>query len=320
MDRLTSLQAFVRVVDCGSFSGAARQLNRSVTSVSAHVQALEDRLGVRLLNRTTRRVDLTEIGQAYYERAAQILADLQEADDIASMLHATPRGVLKVFLTLRLERFLTPIISEFTATYPAVTIELTAGQAMPDLVEHGYDVAIRGIGSSASSLVVRRLSSWRHVLCCAPAYLARRPEPRTITDLLHHNCLRYAHYPFSDGWRFEGPNDDVVTVPISGNVVTNSVETLRLLALRGDGILLAPSFVIAIDLAAGALVPLIPRQRPVEFAINAVYPRRRYLSATLRRFIDLLALRFSDHSRLMGKRTDRTHQRSSLNASHRPWS
>lgn len=294
MDRLTSLMVFGRVVECGGFSAAARRLNVSVTMVSNHVQALEDRLGVRLLNRTTRKVSLTEIGRAYHERSSQILGELEEADRIASELHATPRGLLKLYAGTHIVRFLAPVISEYLARFPATSVQVTIGEHMVDLVEGGFDLAIRAVPPPDSSLTVKLLTPWRHVLCCAPTYLETHSEPVHPTDLIHHNCLRYEFYPFGDGWRFEAPaGHDVVRV--SGNVVTNSAELMRSLALRGDGIFLAPSFMVADDIRSGALRRLLPTHKPVEFAINAVYPHRHNLSAKVRGFIDLLGDRFAAH-------------------------
>jgi len=295
MDRLTSLTVFGRVVECGGFSAAARRLNMSVTMVSNHVQALEDRLGARLLNRTTRKVSVTEVGRAYYERAMQILADLDEADGMASALHATPRGTLRIHAGINLVRFLTPVLAEFLTLYPAVSADMTVGEGTVDIIEDGYDLVIRATPPPESGLVVRRLTPWRHALCCAPSYLERHPPLRDLADLAHHNCLRYPYYPFGDDWRFEGVDGKPVSVRVNGNVVTNSAEMLRLLATSGHGIFLAPTFVVADDINDGTLVPLLTAHRPVEFAINAIYPHRHQLSTKVRSFIDLLAERFQQH-------------------------
>jgi DNA-binding transcriptional LysR family regulator len=187
MDRLTSLTVFARVVDNGGFSAAARRLNMSTTMVSNHVQALEDRLGARLLNRTTRRVSLTEIGKAYYERCMPILAELEEADRAVGALQSTPRGTLRLYASAALARFLAPVIDEFLTLYPEVSVDLTIGERMVDLVEEGFDLAVRAVPPPDSSLIVRRLTPWHHVLCCAPAYLERngRPErPGTSTGTI----------------------------------------------------------------------------------------------------------------------------------------
>jgi DNA-binding transcriptional LysR family regulator len=298
MDRLTSLTVFGQVVECGGFSAAGRRLNMSVTMVSNHIQSLEDRLGTRLLNRTTRKVSLTEIGKAYYERSRQILMDLEEADRITDALQSTPRGTLRVYTNTHIVRFLSPVFDEFLTLYPDVSVNLSTGERMVDLIEDGYDVAIRTIPPPDSSLIVRRLTPWRHILCCAPDYMATRPPLNVPADLGQHNCLRYAFYPFGDDWRFDGP-DGEVSAHVAGNVVSSEATLLCVLALNGRGIFLAPSFVVAEELAAGNLVRLLPDYHPVEFSINAIYPHRNHLSSKLRLFIDLLVARFVEHRKWM---------------------
>ena len=299
MDRLTSLTVFGQVVDRGGFSAAGRHLNMSVTMVSNHIQALEDRLGVRLLNRTTRKVSLTDIGKEYYERSRQILADLDEADQIANAQHATPQGQLRLYTSMVFARFLNPVIAEFTALYPSVSIELTVGERMVDLVEQGYDLAVRVLSVPDSSLVVRKLASWRHILCCSPAYLESRPPPAHPADLAGHNCMRYAFYPFGAEWRFENPDGGIISTPVGGNFVTNNAESLHTLAIDGHGIFLAPSFVVADDIAAGKLVRLLPFYRPVEFSVGALYVNRTHLPAKIRVFIDMMAERFARYRKLL---------------------
>ncbi len=295
MDRLTSLTAFARVVETGGFSAAARRLNMSVTMVSNHVQALEERLGARLLNRTTRKVSLTEIGQAYYERATRILADMEEADRIAGALHATPRGMLRLYTSASMVRFLAPVIAEFVTQYPAVSVDLGTGERMVDVIEEGYDLVIRPVMPPDSTLVARQLSPWRHLLCCAPSYLEAHQAPAEPADLAHHNCLRYTLYPFGDEWRFEDAHGKPAAVRVRGNLVTTSVDALRRMALDGHGLFLAPTFAIADDLAAGTLVRVLPAYRGVAFTISAIYPHRLHLSTKVRSFIDLLAERFAVH-------------------------
>lgn len=295
MDRLTSLTAFCRVVETGGFSAAARRLNMSVTMVSTHVQTLEEHLGARLLHRTTRKVSLTEIGKAYYERSSQILADLDEADSLAGALQATPRGTLRLYTSTHIIRYLGPMIAEYMALHPDVTIDLSIGERMVDLVEEGFDLAIRTVPPPDSSLIVRRLTSWRHLLCGTPAYVESHPPLATPADLVHHNCLRYVFYPYGDDWRFQAPNGTVIAQRVTGTVVTTSGELLRSLALAGQGIFLAPSFIVADDLAAGRLVPLLPEYGTMTFAINALYPHRNHLSLKVRSIIDLLVQRFGEH-------------------------
>jgi DNA-binding transcriptional LysR family regulator len=301
VDRLTSLAVFGRVVECGGFSAAARRLNMSVTMVGNHIQSLEERLGVRLLNRTTRKVSLTETGKFYYERSSQILADLEEADRAAGALSSMPRGTLRLYTSTHIIRFLNPVIGEYLSLYPSVSLDLSIGERMIDMIEDGYDLAIRTIPPPDSSLVARRLTPWRHVLCCSPGYLDTHTTPQQPADLTGHNCLRYAYYPFGDEWRFANPAGEAVGVKVGGNAVSNSAETLRYLALTGQGIFLAPSFVIFDDLASGTLISLLPDFKPVEFSINAIYPNRSHLPGKVRIFIDLLAERFLEHRQWMSQ-------------------
>jgi DNA-binding transcriptional LysR family regulator len=198
MDRFDNIRAFIKVAEIGSFAGAATRLEISPSMVSQHVKDLEENLGVRLLNRTTRKVGLTEIGREYYERCAQILAELDEADRIASALQLTPRGRLRVFCDTNIARFIAPIVARFLQNFPEAAIDLRTGDRMTDLVEEGFDLAIRAVVPPDSSLIVRRLAEWHHTLCCAPRYLENHPAPARLADLATHNCLRYAYYPFGD--------------------------------------------------------------------------------------------------------------------------
>lgn len=299
MDRLTSLTVFGRVVECGGFSAAARRLNMSVTMVGNHVQSLEDRLGVRLLNRTTRKVSLTETGKYYYERSSQILADLEEADRAAGALATTPRGTLKLHSNTALVRFLLPVISEFMALYPLISLDFSVSERMGDMIEEGYDLAIRTVPPPDSTLVVRKLTPWRHVLVCTPAYRDAHAMPKTPAEIVEHNCLQYAYYPYGDEWRFEDAEGKPHSVKVSGNAISNSPEMLRYLLANNQGIFLAPIFLILEDIAAGRLIRMLPDYLPVEFTINAIYPNRSHLPTKVRLFIDLLVERFAEHRKWM---------------------
>ena len=299
MDRLTSLTAFVRVVDNGGFSAAGRRLNMSTTMVSNHVQALEERLGARLLHRTTRKVNLTEVGRAYYDRAVQILADLEQADDVAGALQSTPRGTLRIYTATHIVPFVAPVVTEFLTAYPEVKVDLSMGERVIDLIDEGFDVAIRLTPPPDTSLIVRSLATWRHVLCCSPAYLEQHGPPRQLSELADRNCIRHALYPYEDGWRFVDRKGTPASVRVSGNLFSNSGETLRIAALQGVGISLAPGFLVTDDLESGRLIRLLPEYRPVEFSMNAVYPHRHHLSAKVRSFIDLLAHHSADQQKLI---------------------
>jgi DNA-binding transcriptional LysR family regulator len=299
MDRLTSLTAFVRVADSGGFSAAARRLNMSTTMVSNHVQALEDRLGARLLNRTTRKVSLTEVGQAYYDRCVQILADIEQADDIAGALQSTPRGTLRVYTHTHMVQFVAPVVAEFLKSYPDVSVDLGMGERTVDLIDEGIDVAVRMVPPPDSSLIVRRLATWRHVLCCSHAYIEKHGRVQQLSELEQHNCIRHANYPYPDGWRFVDRKGAPVSVRVSGRLITNSGEALRIAALEGAGVCLAAGFLVHADLEAGRLVRLLPEYRPVELSMNALYAHRHHLSAKVRTFIDLLVHHAAEQQKLI---------------------
>jgi DNA-binding transcriptional LysR family regulator len=299
MDRLTSLTAFVRVVDSGGFSAAARRLNMSTTMVSNHVQALEDRLGARLLNRTTRKVSLTEVGRTYYERCIRILSDIEQADDIAGASQSTPRGTLRIYTATHIVPYIAPAVTEFLSLYPDAKVDLTMGERAIDLIDEGYDVAIRLTPPPDSSLIVRNLATWRHVLCCSPAYLEAHARVSQLAELANHNCLHHVLYPYGDDWHFADRKGAPAHVKTSGNLITNSGETLRHATLQGIGIGLMAGFLVADDLEEGRLIRLLPEYRPVEFAMSVVYPHRHHLSAKVRRFIDLLAHHSAEHQKLI---------------------
>jgi DNA-binding transcriptional LysR family regulator len=299
MDRLTSLTAFVRVVDNGGFSAAGRKLNMSTTMVSNHIQALEERLGARLLHRTTRKVSLTEVGRAYYDRATQILSDLEQADDIAGALQSTPRGTLRIYTATHIVPFVAPVVAEFLSSYPDVKVDLNMGERTIDLIDEGFDIAIRLTPPPDSSLIVRSLATWRHVLCCSPAYLEKHGPLRQLSELADYNCVRHVLYPYGDEWRFVDRKGTPASVRISGNLVSNSGDMLRAAALQGVGILLGPGFLVADDLDSGRLIRLLSEYRPVELSMNAVYPHRHHLSAKVRTFIDLLAHHSAEHQKLI---------------------
>ncbi len=297
MDRFETMRVFAKIAEIGSFAGAATRLDMSPSMASQHVKALEESLGVRLLNRTTRRVSLTEIGREYYERCTQILVEVDEADRVASALQLMPRGRLRVYCDTNIARFIAPVVTRFLDDFQEAAVDLRTGDRMPDLVEEGFDLAIRAVVPPDSSLIVRRLAEWRHVLCCTPRYLEHHPAPVQLADLATHNCLRYAHYPFGDDWHFTERDGKPAVVRVSGNLVTSSAEVFRTVLLSDGGLALAAPFIVEEELRAGTLVSLLPDYRPLEFAINAIYPHRRYLAATVRTFIDLSVERFVQHQR-----------------------
>ena len=299
MDRFTSLTAFVRVAENGGFSAAGRKLNMSTTMVSSHVQALEERLGVRLLNRTTRKVSLTEVGQEYYQRALQILTELEQADDIANSLQSTPRGMLRVHTVVHMVPLAAQVVAEFLSSYPEVKVDLQVGQVHVDLIGDGFDLALSMAPPPDSSLIVRNLATWGHVLCCSPGYLEKHGEPRQLSDLANHNCIRNTLYPFGDEWHFTDRKGAPLSVRVAGTLLTNSGETVRIGALQGVGICLAVGFLVQDDLEAGHLVRLLPEYRPAEFSMNAIYPHKHHLSAKVRTLIDMLVHRGAEQQKLI---------------------
>jgi len=288
MDKLTSMRIFTQVAELGSFTAAAERSHLSKAMVTKHVTQLEAHLGVRLLNRTTRRLSLTEAGRAYVERCGRILADIDETEQAVSHLAVTPRGVLRANAPVSFGLLhLAPALADYLARYPAVTVELTLNDRLVDVVEEGYDLAIRIDRFTDSSLVARRLAPARLVVCAAPAYFQRHGTPRQPADLAAHNCLNYSYWSLRDEWRFERAGQ-IETVRIRGSLQANNGDVLRAAALRGLGIILQPTFLVGEDIKTGHLQAILEDYRVPELTVAAVYPHRRYLSAKVRTFVDFL--------------------------------
>ena len=250
------MATFVKVVESEGFSAAARALGISPSMATTHVRSLEERLGVRLLNRSTRRVSLTEAGQVYYERCLQILTEVEDADRAAQALQSTPRGTLRLNTSVAIPPFLAPVIAEFVTLYPDVSINMTMTDRMIDLVEERFDLAVRNMSVPDSSLIARRVATYRFVVCGAPSYFAARGTPEQPADLVHHNCLTYSHSAWGNEWRFAGP-DGEQSIAVSGNLQANSDNALRLAAVHGQGLALAPTFLVADEIKSGRLVPVL---------------------------------------------------------------
>ena len=293
MDRLGAMQIFVQVVESGSFARAAERLGISTSACSRQVSDLESHLGARLLNRTTRKLSLTESGRAYHERALQLLADVEEAEQAASQSTNAPRGTLRLTCPMNFGlSHVAPAAADFLARYPQVKFDLSVSDRIVDLVEDGYDMAVR-IGQVGSiNLVARKLGEMRALPCASPDYLARCGEPKVPRDLVRHNCFTYANAPHPGQWRFVDGQGREQTVQVSGNAHANNGDMLCALAVRGAGIVYEPDFIVGADLAAGRLVRLLPDYEGLRADIWAVYPSRRHLSAKVRAFVDFLAERF----------------------------
>jgi DNA-binding transcriptional LysR family regulator len=294
VDRLTGMAVFAKVVDAGSFAAAARHFGMSPAMVTTHVQTLEERLGVRLLNRTTRRVSATEVGQNFYERCLRILSEVEEAEGVAGELQAAPRGLLRVTAPVSFgTRQLAPAIADYLVSYPNVSIDLSLDDPYLDLIEKRFDLAIRLGRLADSSLVARKLCALATVLCASPGYLEKNGAPRTPRDLIGHNCLVYTYAAAQGVWNFVGQDGKKDVVRISGRFLANSGDVLMALVLKGGGVALAPDYLAEDDLKAGRLIRVLPEYATPETAVQAVYPHGRHLSAKTRTFIDFLASRFA---------------------------
>jgi DNA-binding transcriptional LysR family regulator len=301
MDRLVSMQAFVQVVDSGSFAAAAKRLEASAATVTHHVQALEDHLGVTLLNRTTRRLHLTEVGRVFYQQSTRILAQVEEAESCASALQTTPRGLLRINTTEGFARVSAPLIAEFSAAHPDMSFDVVTTDHMVDLIDGGFDLAVRPGPLPDSSLISRRLGVGKLIPCAAPAYLDRRGTPQRPEDLADHNCL--IHAARESPWRFTGP-DGAIDVEISGNLHSNTWAAIRGAALAGQGIALMPIVLIAEEVHEGRLTKLLPGHDTGEIVIHAVYPASRHLSVKVRSFLDFLVKRLHEQPVLLGYLTE----------------
>ncbi len=288
MDKLFAMRVFAAVVADGGFSAAARRLNLAKSAVSTTIKSLEAELGVALLNRTTRTLSLTEAGRRYKERTDQILADVAEADLEAASLTQVPRGILRVSAGVSFGiSELAPVVTRYMATYPDVSIELNLADRYVDLVEEGFDVAIRIGDLSDSSLIAKRLTTSRRMVCAAPSYLEQYGTPKHPTDLKHHKCLYYNLLARGGAWPFQENGQDF-TVPIRGTLSANNGDVLRQAAIGGVGVIFAPSFIFADALRSGALVHILADYEPTPTTISAIYPPNRHVSAKLRAFIDMM--------------------------------
>ena len=294
MDRFQAIGAFARVVESGSFVRAAERLAISVSAVSRHVADLEAHLNVRLLNRTTRRLSLTESGRVFYEHCVQLLADLDEAEQSASATAVTPRGTLRLSAPVTFgERHVAPAIAAFIERYPEMRFDVELSDRAVDLVDERFDAAVRIGAIGSQSLVGRMLGETRLVCCAAPAYLARRGEPRNPEDLAGHECLIYDYASQRNTWPFRGRDGAVRHVKVSGSVHANSGRFLEVLALEGRGIAYEPDFIVGPEVRAGRLVPILRAFQPAPSPVQLVYPSRRHLSAKVRAFADFLRERFA---------------------------
>ena len=292
MDKLQAMQLFVRVVDSGSYTAAADQMEISRALASKLVQALEDQLGVRLLHRTTRKLSLTEAGERYYQRVSEILGSLSEAEALAAEFQADPRGRLRVSAPMSFAiHHLGAAVAEFQQRHPRIELELTLNDRQVDLVEEGFDMAVRIAKLADSSLVARRIAPCRMLLVASPDYLRRAGEPQHPQELVAHNYLSYT---------LAARRDEIVlvsgaereTVNLNGSLRVNNGDVIASAAAAGLGFCISPSFLVWQRLQRGELVQLLPQWQIPEIAVHAVYPAGRTLPAKTRSFIDYLVERF----------------------------
>ncbi|WP_293266105.1 LysR family transcriptional regulator [Neptunomonas sp.] len=288
MDKLNCMRAFVYVIEAESFTQAAIKMQISKALISKYVGALETSLGIRLLNRTTRRMSVTDSGKAYYERCLNVLQEIDEIEAALRSEHNQPEGILRINAPISFsELTLMPIITEFAQSYPDVTIKLDLADRFIDLVEEGVDLAIRVGDLPDSSLVVRKLTEIRMILCASPAYLAKTNIPVSLESLPLHRCICDSNYKHNNRWVL-GRGQQSVSVPISSQININSARAVRQLVLNGQGISLLPSFAVQKDLEEGRLIQLLEKHEPESTGLYALYPHRKHLSAKVRLFIDAL--------------------------------
>ena len=291
-DTLQQITVFSRIVGTGSLSAAARELGISPALVSRRLSGLEARLGVRLINRTTRTLHLTDEGAAYYETCQRVLAEIEDADAAVSAGRRDPRGVLRVALPASFgNQHVAPLVPQFAARYPDVQIALSLSDRNVNVVEEGFDLAVRIADLADSSLAARKLAPNRRVVCASPEYLRKHGEPRTPADLVGHNCLTTTD--FAMNWDYHGPDDTPGSVRVTGRYACDNWEVLRDWALAGLGVALKSTWDVRRHLEDGSLVSLLPGYTFAHgVAIYAVYPHRRHLPAKTRAFIEFLAESF----------------------------
>jgi len=288
MDILPGMAVFAEVVEAKSFTGAARRLGMSKAAVSKQISRLEERLGARLLNRTTRKLSLTEVGAAFYERCARIVAEAEEAELAVTRLHETPRGTLRVDVPVDFGiQYLTPLLPAFMLANPELKVDISFNDRFVDLVDEGFDLAIRIGQLPDSSLIARKLAETGAVICAAPEYWDRHSRPTHPSELEDHNCFAYSYLATGNEWRLKGAEGEIA-VRVSGTLRANNGNALRQAAVAGLGVVATPVFMACDDLRAGRLEPVLRDYEAPRRGIYAVYPHNRHLSTKVRAFVDYL--------------------------------
>jgi len=292
MDKLTGMFVFAKVAERQSFTAAARDLGLSKSAVSKQIQRLEDRLGVRLLNRTTRRLHLTESGQAFFERSRRVVEEAEEAEQAVMRLQDEPRGTLRINAPMTFGiHHLAPCLPEFMNRYPDLSLDIAFNDRQVDLIEDGFDVGIRIAQLSDSSLIARKLSPCRLAVIASPEYWDRCGRPDHPMELRGHECLIYAHRQSPDEWTFEGA-EDRITVPITGRMRSDNGDSLLELTRAGMGVYRCPTFMSGESIAEGTLEAVLEDYETPEISVYAIWPHNRHLSTKVRAFVDFLVERF----------------------------
>lgn len=293
MDRLRAFEVFVAVVAQRGFARAAQTLATSPANVTRYVAELEAHLGTRLLNRHSRKLSLTESGEALYERAKAVLDDVAEAEAITASATLQPRGRLRINVPLSFGILhLAPLWPKFARLYPEVELDVALIDRVVDIVEEGYDVGVRISRAGSSAHAARKLAASRNIVCAAPAYLRKHGRPKHPADLAAHDCIGYTYAASADEWAFVDERGSAHSVRARCIMHTNNGDTARAAALAGMGVIWQPTFLIGDDLRAGTLVPVLPGYRMHDIDVLAVYPSRRHLSAKVRVMVDFLAAAF----------------------------
>ncbi|MAL95134.1 MAG: LysR family transcriptional regulator [Haliea sp.] len=295
MEDLNDIAAFVAVVNAGSFTRAAERLKVSRPAVSKQVSRLEESLGVRLLNRTTRRLSLTEAGRIFHLQASRGLDDLAEARAEVAHLQTQPRGLLRINVPMSFGILhIAPLLPAFLQAFPELSVEMDLNDRKLDVIEEGFDVSVRISDLPDSTLVARRLAPCRHVIVAAPAYLERHGLPRAPADLQQHEVLTYSLQQSALQWHFLGPCGQPEPVTVAGRLQLNNSLALREALLAGMGVARTPTFLVGEDLREGRLINVLANYKSLELSIYLVYPQRRHLSPKVRAFVDFLAARIQD--------------------------
>lgn len=293
MDQLGAMRAFIRVVQIGSFSAAARETNTSQATISKRVAALEAQLGVKLMMRTSRDHSLTEAGAEFYEKCVAILTELEEAESDARSRVASPRGLLRVTTAFPLGRLLiAPLLTDFLSRYPEIKLDLALSDSHVDLTREGFDIAIRAQKLQDSSLNARELFKNPMFLIASPSYLKQHGVPRTPEELVDHNCIVYSELSTQNSWHFTHENNDI-SVQVNGNFQCDNGDTILTAAVAGVGFAVLPYWMIKSHLDAGELQVVMSDFQPSTLPVNAVYPHSRYLPLKVRCFIDFLIEEFA---------------------------